>query len=1627
MQIPNSIKLGTTANLILGLKAGWNPSADENNPFFIPSKTGLWTEIPDITPDRAAKWTYPTITLHDTPESLLSNIYEITVASESDELPVPSYPVGTLMLDDADRAASVKVLQSELGIDLTIPDRGYALIKVSRTVGSAVHKTFSRGVFGYESADEILTNDFQRDITKLRPGKRIVNGDVSGLSQVEVQGYLDFYSQYGTHFVSQVSFGDTIYQVFAYEKEDFAIIQTALVQHPEQFSGMLAFAFSFYTRPKNVQGYGSAVQTGNICSLSRDSAFSQSVNCGHWKDSKWAMANSILTPWLTGKVDLNKFTSIVIKGFELRSLNLFAEHFRKSTWRKVFKAAMYVKHGDNITPAFSPVAQPNYDSIYGTNTNYLSMIATPSINLYKTRQNLSSIQLIAAQTLRSFTLFANLIEIPDTSPCSLPGDNISLAAHIINVGSTAGKPAVLKLSDEAYDRYFLTCNELHGALMVKNTSGAKRHLLADGIRYDLSGTDEATGRLLVVPTEELNKQLSEPQASLFFTSLQFAITGAESILNASICSKSQESKVLITEFIEWVAQIIPTESTDTDLHKIRLNALYLSRAAEDLANASRSVPYLTYKTYQPLIESIIQVTDQISLTMSDYQKQITVRQQQEQLIEISKNLNENIVETGNLLKDYINASVQQQRDLSQYYQKLSDMDDREIAKTAASIKKLTILFNQQQDKVNLSIEKYKTAVYEWETMEILKFSIDIAAGLFSLGAAIVAPEEAPDALKKMGEMAVKIQQFMSVMQAMAKLGESVQGGLGRIQAAEGAFESLNSMSTNFPTALEWNEFQVNYKLALGYGPDISEKAELASDFEILCLRGQALLNAQANEKKMVGERYVKQLQQDMSDRQKERLSKLDKHLKPKEIKDLDTANIDLVGLTGELEFKQQQILMVLAKTIETQDLALQYEYLQQPMPMTSFDILSLKYAIYIQNMATINALEDLSPVPQRLSSPITYTIEGVPATSLVNGNAFRFAIPVSAREFKPYTMVRVEKVVANIEGIQSTASGNYIVDLLYIGRPFEDRDQDRNILYFNTVSRRFSYLYNAVSGKASFGDGAGAFSSKYSKITPFSEWEISLPDTETNKELAFKKTTVQIKLTFSVVAQLNDAQVTHPRHLLGDGKDDLIPVKISKDTVLKQMFKRSVLKGWDVVFNYAEENINQLLLDQYNDRKNNPQFVYSIPERTDDVVAPDTGVITRTKWSMDLGAPRIQFLANNSQYCEVYMEILGGNYEYGILVNGTYTKITGQSLAKGTHIKGNVKLEKLTGAVDTHCSVVVNLSSGAFDTQGLEITVPNPLFDGIVTDYFQTLSTKYIIGTLDLANHTTLDALIPKSFFFHVLQTNSKKNILQLFIATDKADVNKLTATGIDVDEPIPEDYGCSLIISSRILFDQIMHQGFQNSSTFTIQGVAPADAFVSWESKITNGSITGTFVSSNKHIRISGNSNQVVLKMAGLSFMPEETTYGLLMSYAQTENRGFQYYTRHTYHDGTGYAWDTYSWDDYSLSVTVTVSGILSIAVSGTGQDQKVQIQAPVSSININGALASGGACSCDDRQLQQEFLGQLQAQLPSLIRAQVDIPFNSVSLFAVKNLLFPCQNIVDLKAAYAPGDLIIFGDFTK
>ena len=123
---------------------------------------------------------------------------------------------------------------------------------------------------------------------------------------------------------------------------------------------------------------------------------------------------------------------------------------------------------------------------------------------------------------------------------------------------------------------------------------------------------------------------------------------------------------------------------------------------------------------------------------------------------------------------------------------------------------------------------------------------------------------------------------------------------------------------------------------------------------------------------------------------------------------------------------------------------------------------------------------------------------------------------------------------------------------------------------------------------------------------------------------------------------------------------------------------------------------------------------------------------------------------------------------------------------------------------------------------------------------------------------------------------------------------------------------------------------------------------------------------------------------------------------------------------------WSSINYNNYTLQVSVTMNADLEFTITGQGQDQQLQL-ATISSTNpsIDGNVEPpAGACKCNNRELQQSFLKNLRSALTDNLTNMMSHDFPGISLFALKNILFPAKNIVDLKEAYVPGDAVVFGN---
>ena len=227
--------------------------------------------------------------------------------------------------------------------------------------------------------------------------------------------------------------------------------------------------------------------------------------------------------------------------------------------------------------------------------------------------------------------------------------------------------------------------------------------------------------------------------------------------------------------------------------------------------------------------------------------------------------------------------------------------------------------------------------------------------------------------------------------------------------------------------------------------------------------------------------------------------------------------------------------------------------------------------------------------------------------------------------------------------------------LAYGGDPFSDRDIERDTLTFRTPTRERIYEYRD-DGKPDFTDGGKTWSKGVSRITPFSTWTISFPDTSSNKGIKFKKDRLTVTLTFEIEARIvNPAAVMQQRALrrlqrmpLGASSASAVNLAAiqtkaqpSKEALIAAMFAQgSCTNGWDVVFNLSLDQINRTLKSQYDSLMKDRKFKNTI---TVDTEQSFPGVTVITRFIINYGFPLLVFSVNNDNTANLNMQILEGS------------------------------------------------------------------------------------------------------------------------------------------------------------------------------------------------------------------------------------------------------------------------------------------------------------------------------------------------------------------------------------------------
>jgi hypothetical protein len=298
----------------------------------------------------------------------------------------------------------------------------------------------------------------------------------------------------------------------------------------------------------------------------------------------------------------------------------------------------------------------------------------------------------------------------------------------------------------------------------------------------------------------------------------------------------------------------------------------------------------------------------------------------------------------------------------------------------------------------------------------------------------------------------------------------------------------------------------------------------------------------------------------------------------------------------------------------------------------------------------------------------------------------------------------------------------------------------------------------------------------------------------------------------------------------------------------------------------------------------------------------------------------------------------------------------------------------------TH-TAVLDFANGAFTVNNVVLKdVTSQQLSDQIKSWFATHGIKYQVASLDFSGGRSIPSLTPTQFQFNVLKTNSGNIVVQLLITT-----NGRPAAGVPIVlEPIPTEsgYTCTLMISSRIVFSDILCAGFNSAGkSFKIYPQSPS---------LAQG--YSAYIAPQMHF--SGSFSY------GSCCNRTTVTYNLYLggTYTGTAANGFYLYQSITPSGNVGN--------------TITVSGNNPVKLVGSGASQSIQINPQTPSVNV-----TGGASGTINSQLQQILSGDFQG-------AMAGISFGSVTYFALRNVLFP-GNLLNMGVVQVPTDLVIAGTF--
>ena len=1631
------ISIGQPANLIYGIKYGM----DSSDIFYPPTTSNVFKKNYNDTVHLSDVFDVsPSIAFCDNYTHLLQTFFDYIEIEQG-------FKAAGLMFQPGSEQETANELASLLGVkqedaDLMDNSTAFALVRQWKRL----RKHYIDDVNSLE-----LTNQ--------------TDAALSNIDYEEISDYANVFENVGTHYISEYITGDFVYQIFAYEELEYQGIRKRF-PNSNYSDPVTVFTFSAYTEPKGeYQGYSKYY--GPVKIASDHSKFYNEI-VPELEDPTNVVSQSIFR--LTAKQELydklNGYGTEIIAGVKVVSLNDFTTENIYSRWSQLMKNSLYEKFGSMSKPGFHLVTTViDYASVYSEFTPlYPTMTATYLLGMKYLYLNLKSVQMLEPDKVKTILLIADVIEID--SDVDLPGNAnvIIICNSFVSKSHEDYVPTLTVHVDPTNkDQFQLITFIFHGSLKLQQALSNSYQTIMDGQVLYLD--DSSIQGILTVSVGHIyNRLLANKTTAPFLYDVQdeifgndwvitsfqdglsYFLTSIENILNYNIGEGGPSAAY---DFAEWIVNSLNetmdegiangTDAPLTTLTNVYSRALILVKTRNpERDSIPVFVPFLAYQMYEDTINKLVDLAKEYGSAADNVEQRIADQRNHEEVTDNQEELNKQIQNVTKFLVGQNSAMQAKESDLSTYYKNLIEQKQASLDQARQQQDDLNRQIINQQYVMEVAQTNLEIAIEDQVTADIFNAVVAVTktcAQLFMAVPPLNIPKDMSDLLKT----AKKVKNALDAILAFKKV---LQGALNGPPDINEAIDYMNRMpftevASAFPTELDWTRllYDVEGQMA---GLPVPQAGRFLTETKMYVAIGKQYTATSQRICQLEHDISLDLMNKYIHDEQAKRLNDLGDLVNQGSLTTAQAMNIDLFQLGTILQASQDRVLLQLMDVMQEQDGALQYYTLQKPIPITRYDILSIKDTIAQRAFASLNAFKSFNPPPHELEELKTIEIESVPFLDL-SGPGFIFSLNLNEEEFYSYVRVRITEVQAYIDNLV-TDTGKLYVKMMGGGDMYFDRGLQRQTLNFSTYPHIYPFVYNIsslniIEGNRITGDDL----TTYNLLTPFTQWNIMIPvNSPENKGLLNSSTDMTVTLKFRISVIRVDPKSSYD----DTGKP------VDESTVVQHMSSEPQTYGWDVVGCMDAEKITELFAELYKDEENSG-LVYEID--TVHVSQNLTSIYQGTEFTARIGPPLISFInrqpsiANLTMVYEegflnktmVVWDVSTGNvsfnqtqiveYKDGVLTSlllisdsgGIITNETTVTTPTDTpNIVGKMQLSKLQGRVDNYHEVIINLGKGTFDTQltmdpniddDLEVAVRNYFRDDLA-DY------NYILGTVIYNVDDTPPALQPTMFEISTdVPYPESKGILYMFIKTNASDSKEGAKNELKLSvSPIPINRTATLIVSNKVLMSHFVLPAAKvniSSSMYAKSSDPSDDPYVITSTKVET--INGVSVDfHNFHLKVADAGGNLNLDWT---------------------NNWEQKYTYTQYDCPTfgGGACVKNTYNDY-MPINVNAEGTSDLEVdinpdndviSFTPFDAKVTFKfSPPKKSSWQKYLDGTSGITSNMDQAANEMGQALQDQFGTFT-----LDVSSVSVFAVANLLFPNGKVMDLKSVYLAQDLVMFGDVSQ